>query len=151
MKAERAGRAAQLAAVQHRGPIVRFQVEHCAMTLNALTFALLSALALSLSPALAAKVTLDVAGASAATRNAVSYECGAGHTVPVQYVNVGSNALAVLPVGGQTLVFVGVLSGSGARYASGPYIWWNKGRQASLFDERAGANAPPLLSCSQTP
>jgi membrane-bound inhibitor of C-type lysozyme len=42
----------------------------------------------------------------------------------VDYLNGNGNSLAVLPINGQPLIFVGVISGSGGRYAAGRYIWW---------------------------
>ncbi|MDQ2774461.1 MAG: MliC family protein [Acidobacteriota bacterium] len=45
----------------------------------------------------------------------------------VEYLNGGGNSLAITPISGRSLIFVSVISGSGARYASGPYIWWDAG------------------------
>lgn len=79
-----------------------------------------------------------------ATRNVVTYSCEGRTPIRVEYINAGPNALAVVPVAGDTLVFANVLSGSGARYASGPYIWWTKGNKADLYDQRQGEDAKPI-------
>jgi membrane-bound inhibitor of C-type lysozyme len=71
----------------------------------------------------------------AVTRIRASFECGIeGVTMglpagsfTVQYLNAGENHLALLPMHGQTLIFTNVVSGSGARYAAGRYIWWDAG------------------------
>jgi len=45
----------------------------------------------------------------------------------VEYINAQPVALAVLPIEGKQLVFASVLSGSGARYAAGRFLWWDAG------------------------
>lgn len=67
--------------------------------------------------------------------SAETYSCGDGEAFAVQYVNAGANILAILPIDGEERVFVNVLSASGARYASGTYIWWSKGDTATLENE----------------
>lgn len=69
----------------------------------------------------------------------------------MSYVNAPSVALATLAFKGQFLVLSNVLSGSGARYAGGQYIWWSKGRGADFYDLTKGKNAPPVASCTQKP
>jgi membrane-bound inhibitor of C-type lysozyme len=81
-------------------------------------------------------------------RTTAHYDCG-GNAVEVEYINVEPDHLAIVPVEGRKRVFALVLSGSGARYASGQYIWWSKGKEASLYDEMKGAGAPPLLTCTE--
>ncbi|HEV2709499.1 MAG TPA: MliC family protein [Edaphobacter sp.] len=71
----------------------------------------------------------------AVTRIRASFECGSAGVAmglpagpfTVEYLNAGENHLAVLPVHGQALIFTNVVSGSGARYAAGRYIWWDAG------------------------
>jgi membrane-bound inhibitor of C-type lysozyme len=94
------------------------------------------------------EVSVNVENGSPDMRRAAHYDCG-GRGMDVAYINVEPNFLAVVPVEGEKRIFVLVLSGSGARYASGPYVWWTKGREASLYDERKGQNAPPLMTCTQ--
>jgi membrane-bound inhibitor of C-type lysozyme len=94
------------------------------------------------------KISLDVENGSPNMRTTAHYDCG-GRTMDVDYINVEPNFLALVPVDGKERIFVLVLSGSGARYASGPYIWWSKGNAASLYDETKGENAPPVLTCTE--
>jgi membrane-bound inhibitor of C-type lysozyme len=101
------------------------------------------------SPALnsgAPQVRVTVENGSPNMRTAARYDC-AGHPVEVEYFNVEPDHLAVVPVEGRKRIFVLVMSGSGARYASGPYIWWSKGIEASLYDQTKGDNAPPVQTC----
>lgn len=82
---------------------------------------------------------------SVATSKDVSYACKDGKDVTVSYVNAtNGDSFAYLAIDGTPHVFVGVTSGSGARYASGRYIWWNKGETGTLSLD--GSNAAPLLS-----
>ena len=94
------------------------------------------------------KISLDIENGSRNMRTTAHYDCG-GRTMDVDYINVEPNFLAMVPVDGKERIFVLVLSGSGARYASGPYIWWSKGNAASLYDETKGENAPPVLTCTE--
>ena len=67
-----------------------------------------------------------------ATLNEVTYLCDRGAMVEVDYLNAEANSLALLPIDGQQRIFVNVISASGARYVSGEYEWWSKGRSATL-------------------
>ncbi|MFX0540985.1 MliC family protein [Roseovarius sp. S4756] len=71
--------------------------------------------------------------------NSVAYSCADGTDLLVQYVNAGSNTLALIPLKGETRIFVGVISGSGARYVSGASEWWTKGDEARMGDEMSDA------------
>jgi membrane-bound inhibitor of C-type lysozyme len=62
------------------------------------------------------------------------YRCDDGRDVQVQYINAGPNSLAMISPEGQDLIFVNVISGSGARYVSGMWEWWSKGSDATLLD-----------------
>lgn len=75
-----------------------------------------------------------------------SYTCDNGDGFAVQYVNTGPNSLALIPIDGQDVVFVNVVSGSGARYVSGPYEWWTKGDAATLTNQFEAASAAQCLS-----
>ena len=100
----------------------------------------------SLQPSSAAgNAPIEVEGGS---RTTVDYDCS-GKAKRVVYVNGPDDALALLDVAGKRLIFVNVISGSGARYASGSYVWWSKGPQARLYDEMRGPNAKALLECRQ--
>lgn len=78
----------------------------------------------------------------------VDYQCEAMEPIKVVYINAGANSLAVVPVDGDHLIFAAVISGSGTRYAAGPYIWWSHQGDATLGDIRKGEDAAPL-KCSK--
>ncbi|SMC95660.1 MliC family protein [Primorskyibacter flagellatus] len=78
-------------------------------------------------------IPLELGGTDSVT--AQNYTCGDDQSFAVQYVNAGANALAILPVDGEQRIFVNVVSGSGARYASGAHVWWTKGDTATLQNE----------------
>lgn len=84
-----------------------------------------------------AEVSLSIPLQTGATSTVITatYSCAGGVPFQVQYVNAGANALALLPIDGEQRIFVNVVSGSGARYASGPYVWWSKGETATLANE----------------
>ena len=63
-------------------------------------------------------------------------------------VRVRVAALA-LSVDGQDVVFVNVVSASGAKYVSGVHEWWNKGADASLHNVTEGPDAAPVLTCTE--
>lgn len=88
------------------------------------------------------------------TRIHASFECGTDGVAlglpsgpfTVEYLNAGENHLAVLPIHGQALVFANVISGSGARYAAGRYIWWDAGaRGVTLYAD--GVDGHPKAEC----
>jgi membrane-bound inhibitor of C-type lysozyme len=90
----------------------------------------------------------------AITRIHASFECGVEGVAlglpsgpfTVEYLNAGDNHLAVLPIHGQALVFANVISGSGARYAAGRYIWWDAGaRGVTLYAD--GVDGHPKAEC----
>ncbi|KQT85202.1 MliC family protein [Aurantimonas sp. Leaf443] len=84
----------------------------------------------------ASGLTLELEGPAQRTR--VAYACTNGPDLTVEYVNLPGNTMAILPVEGRATLFVGLLSASGAKYASGPYVWWTKGNRGDLYDERVG-------------
>lgn len=96
----------------------------------------------------AGALTLDLPGAAEADRTQVTYACTGDRQATAEYVNLGGNSLVVLTVDGRTLLMVGVMSGSGARYAGQHYIWWTKGNSADFYDLARGEDAPPDFSCT---
>lgn len=107
-----------------------------------------AALALA-TPAVAADVTLTL-DAPKIDAVSVNYHCeGTSATMTVEYINAGEDSLAMVPVEGGRRVMVTVLSGSGARYAGGPFVWWTKGREGSLYDVRKGEDADPIAACTE--
>ncbi len=80
----------------------------------------------------------------------VKYDCEHHDPIVVQYLNAAPNFLAIVPIDKVgSLVFVNTLSGSGAKYESGQYVWWSKGNDATLSDVTEGLDAAPVLSCSE--
>jgi len=56
------------------------------------------------------------------------YTCATGRILQVTYLNAtNGQSFAVLPVKGRQMLFVNVMSGSGAKYQAGSYTWWTKG------------------------
>jgi membrane-bound inhibitor of C-type lysozyme len=94
----------------------------------------------------AAQLTVEEIDADA--RQTVTYQCAdQKQPVRVSYWHAGNGqSFALVPVNGQRLLFVDTVSASGAKYQAGRYTWWTKGRDANLYDEIAGEQAPPLLA-----
>lgn len=109
-------------------------------------FAVAAAVMLAGAPASAAEA-LSIQGGE---QKAVAYNCKPDSTMDVTYVNAASESLAIVPLEGEKRIFVSVLAGSGVRYVSGVYVWWSKGRQASLYDIRHGENAPAVFVCDES-
>jgi membrane-bound inhibitor of C-type lysozyme len=108
-------------------------------------------------PALAAATSESVSfpDVTVANKQVRAYHCDGNKRVSVLYVNAtNGDSFAYLPVDGTRHVFVTVMSGSGAKYASGPYVWWTKGPQGNLTREGVSGSPPLLANCveqSQTP
>lgn len=81
-------------------------------------------------------------------RLAVTYDCSTT-TLDVEYINADPISLVVFAYDGKPLLGSNLLSASGARYAGGQFIWWSKGRNASLYDLTKGEDAAPILECSE--
>jgi membrane-bound inhibitor of C-type lysozyme len=106
----------------------------------------------------ATDVTIHLNGTQPISRNTMKYQCdeqGAKMGLPagvfsVEYLNGAGNSLAIVPVGGNSLIFANVMSGSGARYAAGEYIWWDAGGRGANFssDSLAGKMSS---SCHRLP
>ena len=92
-------------------------------------------LSLGTLPMRAADLTISLMGSEPVTRHTVKFQCNGQAGVlglptgifEVEYLNGNGNSLAVLLIQGHSLIFANVLSGSGARYAAGNYLWWNAG------------------------
>ncbi|MBO4121081.1 MliC family protein [Cupriavidus gilardii] len=76
----------------------------------------------------------------------VHYRCDEGKQLTARYFNSPDNQIAILRLDGKPLLFVTVLSASGARYAHGQYVWWTKGDDAMLQDFTQGEHAPPTYA-----
>jgi membrane-bound inhibitor of C-type lysozyme len=78
-----------------------------------------------------------------ATNPAVNYLCADGRSITVTYVVDPDPGSATVVVAGKSYELPHVVSGSGARYATGKITWWNKGREGTL--ELNG----PATQCSE--
>ncbi len=102
------------------------------------------------TPAATSSLTITLGTSGDFDRKTVSYGCqGDQDSLSVDYINAAPNYLALIPLDGSTLLFNTVLSGSGAKYAAGKYVWWTKGSDASLYDLTQGDKAKPILTCSE--
>ena len=89
----------------------------------------------------ATDLTIHLNGSQPISRSTEKVQCDAqgekmglpAGTFSVEYLNGAGNSLAVVPVGGDSLIFVNVPSGSGARYAAGKYIWWDAAGRGITF------------------
>ena len=106
------------------------------------------------SLAFADDLTINLKGTHPVTRKSARYQCDANAAklglpatpFTIDYINSGKNSLAVLPISGESLIFSGVSSGSGARYAAGNYIWWEAvGRSITLTADTM--NGQVVSSC----
>ena len=109
--------------------------------------------------AAAAELALQLAGNDPIVQHTRTYRCDSHATAiglpagsfKVQYVNGAGNSLAVVPIKGKSLIFSNVVSGSGARYAAGQYIWWEAGaRGVTLYsDSLAGKDQTACQEAKQ--
>lgn len=110
--------------------------------LAAVTLAALSLPTYAVETSMQLVLTLD----GNAQRDVVSYQCeGIDDPMTVEYINAHPIFLAVVPVEGESLIFVNVISASGARYVSGQYEWWSKGNEVSFTDAMSDVDEP--ISC----
>ncbi len=108
--------------------------------------AVLAALSLTSAAHAGVGVTLPLGGGDTSIQS-IRYACDGGEPFDVQYINAGPNSLAVLTLDGQDIVFVNVISASGARYAAGAMEWWTKGETASFSDATKDEGKPQ--DCAQ--
>jgi membrane-bound inhibitor of C-type lysozyme len=110
-------------------------------------FIALAALSCSTALAGASDLIIHLTGSQPVSRKTVQYQCDTkaaaiglpAAAFPVEYINGAGNSLAVVPVHGNSLIFANVMSGSGARYAAGQYIWWEAGGSVTMYsDSMAG-------------
>src|SRR5690606_12444889 len=78
---------------------------------------------------------IDLATQSDFERRVIRYGCAEGEPFDVSYINAAPNFLALVPIGDEPdlRVFTAVIAASGVRYASGQWVWWTKGADASLY------------------
>jgi membrane-bound inhibitor of C-type lysozyme len=96
----------------------------------------------------ASDLTIHLNGSQPISRKTVRYQCDAqaakvglpNGVFSVEYINGAGNSLAIVPVSGNSMIFANVISGSGARYAAGEFIWWDAAGRGTTFssDSLAG-------------
>lgn len=92
-----------------------------------------------------AQVVLSLTGDFQQTTHV--YQCEGLEPFTVQFINADPNFLAIVPVGPRKMVFVNVLSASGAKYVAGQFEFWTKGSEATLTDLQA---EPQSVQCTET-
>ncbi len=92
-----------------------------------------------------AQVVLSLQGSF--ERNIVEYECEGLEPFSVDFINAKPNFLAIVPIGPQRLVFVNVLSASGAKYVSGQFEFWTSGSEATITDLQVDSGG--TLACTE--
>ncbi|MCV9965990.1 META domain-containing protein [Pararhizobium sp. BT-229] len=95
-----------------------------------------------------AELILNIPGAQTVDRQTAAFDCG-GKAVAVEYINAGPVSLVTLAIGEEFIVASNVISGSGAKYMGGQYVWWTKGNEATLFDTMKGEDDPGV-ACAKT-
>jgi membrane-bound inhibitor of C-type lysozyme len=83
----------------------------------------------------ASDLTIHLQGTGTVERKVVKYQCDSQTSkiglpdgvFSVEYLNGAGNHLAVVPVKGNSMIFVTVPSGSGAKYAAEEFTWWEAG------------------------
>jgi membrane-bound inhibitor of C-type lysozyme len=91
----------------------------------------------------ATDLTIHLNGTQPLSRKTAQYQCdakGAAMVLPagafaVEYINGAGNSLVVVPVHDASLIFTNVVSGSGARYAAGSYIWWDAQGSVNFYSD----------------
>jgi membrane-bound inhibitor of C-type lysozyme len=89
----------------------------------------------------ASDLRIHLKGSGTVERKTVKYQCDAqgekmglpAGIFAVEYLNGAGNHLAVVPVKGNSMVFVTVPSGSGAKYAAEEFTWWEAGGRGTTF------------------
>lgn len=88
-------------------------------------------------------ITIHLLQNASTLRKTVQYLCDAeaakiglpSGPFSVEYINGGGNSLVVVPVSGNSLIFVNVTSGSGARYAAQQFIWWEAKGTVTVYSD----------------
>jgi len=100
------------------------------------------------SGALAGEINIPLPDDVDVTENSVLYKCG-DQNVSATYYNAGENSLVQLEMEDTSVIAANVLSGSGAKYAGGVYIWWTKGDTADLYNLMDDPDQEKPISCKE--
>ena len=101
----------------------------------------------------ASDLHLQLTGNGAFSRKQVMFACDGQATAlglpakafPVEYINGAGNSLALISLGGRTLIFTSVASGSGARYAADKYTWSDGGPRGAFLSADVAGEHPQTL------
>lgn len=105
----------------------------------------LAAAAMMGSTDVSAQVILSLSGDFQKTTH--TYQCeGIENPFSVEFINAEPNFLAIVPVGDRKMVFVNVISASGAKYVAGQFEFWTRGAEATLSDLQA---EPQSVQCNE--
>ncbi|KDR88233.1 hypothetical protein L905_25295 [Agrobacterium sp. TS43] len=74
------------------------------------------------------------------------YQCAADKVEAV-YFSAGEISLVRLGLKDGVTVAANVISGSGAKYQGGIYVWWSKGEEADLYDLMADPEMKKPVHC----
>ena len=96
-----------------------------------------------------AQVVLSLAGDFQRTTH--QYQCEGLEPFSVEFINAEPNFLAIVPVGPRRMVFVNVISASGAKYVAGQFEFWTKGSEATLTDLQADPQSVTCTEAIETP
>ena len=111
------------------------------MSARQMRLAAVAGMALCGAVAGASDLRIRLKGNGPVERKTVKYQCdaqGVKMGLPkgiftVEYLNGAGNHLAVVPVKENSMVFVTVPSGSGAKYAAEEFTWWEAGGRGTTF------------------
>jgi len=97
----------------------------------------------------ATELTIHLTGSQPILKTTVRYHCDGqasriglpSNSFPVEYMNGAGNSLAIIPVQGRSLIFANVTAGSGARYVSGSYLWWEAAGSVTFSSDSIAGKA----------
>lgn len=100
------------------------------------------------------ELRIKLTGHDSTMRNHVRYSCdskAAKLKLPagpftVEYIAVGNNGLAIIPVDGERIIFSRVASASGERFAAGWNEWGDKGNDAWLTSTKTDAKGNEITT-----
>jgi membrane-bound inhibitor of C-type lysozyme len=94
---------------------------------------------------------LTVPQVQISSTNTLRYVCRGRKVLTVQYMNTKNRqSFALLTVEGRKVLFVNVMSGSGAKYVGDHYTWWTKGPEGTLTDDMSDPDGAPMLADCKT-
>ena len=113
------------------------------------------AIAFLIAPARPADLAIHLPGKVPFSRQTIRYACDSVSSqigIPsgpfdVEYIEGGGNALVILPISGNALIFANVSSASGERYTAQQYTWWKAKGIATLYSD--SLNGKLQSTCSR--